>query len=199
MAKKELTLPESGTTTNGHGPLSFADIKALKQAKTLEVEMVLDVSRQAAVSDCDKALKATRVAQFMLGEDASKAEKAKATKAIKAAEADLEAAKAALAEATITWKLKAIGYKAIDDLYEAWPADAQQQLQHRKQMRDIGETASRLRYNPAEFEPRLVAACVVEPELTEEDALEMWQSDDWSEGELALLFQSAITLCQVPQ
>jgi len=199
MAKKELTLPDSGTTSNGRAPLSFADIKALKQAKTLEVEMVLDISRRGTVADAEKVLRTARLAQAMLGDDSTKAEKAKATRALKAAEEDLEAAKSALAEATITWKLKAIGYKEIDELYEAWPASAQQQLEHRKQLRDVGETASRLRYNPAEFEPRLVAACVVEPELTEEEALEMWQSDDWSEGELALLFQSAITLCQVPQ
>lgn len=50
-------------------------------------------------------------------------------------------------------------------------------------------------FNPQTFPPALVAACSVEPQLTEEDTKEIWESDAWSMGELAYLFDTVSELC----
>jgi lysozyme family protein len=46
-----------------------------------------------------------------------------------------------------------------------------------------------------EFAPALVAACLVDPVMTEDEARELWNSDFWSAGELDQLFSTASQLC----
>ena len=50
-------------------------------------------------------------------------------------------------------------------------------------------------FNPDTFPPALVAACSVDPKITEEEAKEIWASDAWSMGELAYLFDTVSGLC----
>lgn len=50
-------------------------------------------------------------------------------------------------------------------------------------------------YNPNTFGPALIAACAVDPEMTEKDALEIWDSPYWSTGEISFLFDTCTQLC----
>lgn len=50
-------------------------------------------------------------------------------------------------------------------------------------------------YNPDKFGPALVAACCIDPEMTVEDATEIWESDAWNRGERMMLFMTAIEVC----
>ena len=50
-------------------------------------------------------------------------------------------------------------------------------------------------YNPDAFGPALIAATCIEPELSEEDVLEIWESDDWNRGERMILLMAAIEVC----
>lgn len=50
-------------------------------------------------------------------------------------------------------------------------------------------------YNPDSFGPALIAATCIEPDLTEEDAIEIWESDDWNRGERMILLMAAIEVC----
>lgn len=68
--------------------------------------------------------------------------------------ADLEVARARVAAATITVRLRALGHRAFSELLAAHPAPA--------------GSPSAQRYDPATFEPALIAACAVEPQLTAE-------------------------------
>ena len=53
------------------------------------------------------------------------------------------------------------------------------------------------------FQPALVAATLIDPEMSEDDAREMWASDYWSSGELMQIFEAASDVClaglDVPQ
>lgn len=57
------------------------------------------------------------------------------------------------------------------------------------------QKAQGLGVNLKSFQPALVAATLVDPELTEEEVQSIWTSDDWSEGELGNLFNAASTVC----
>lgn len=50
-------------------------------------------------------------------------------------------------------------------------------------------------YNPDKFGPAIVAATCIEPEMSEEDAIEIWESDDWNRGERMMLLMAAIEVC----
>jgi hypothetical protein len=50
-------------------------------------------------------------------------------------------------------------------------------------------------YNPDKFGPAIVAATCIEPEMTVEDAKEIWKSDDWNRGERMQLLMAAIEVC----
>lgn len=45
------------------------------------------------------------------------------------------------------------------------------------------------------FAPALVAATLIEPAITEDEAREMWASDNWAWGELGELFSHATEIC----
>lgn len=51
-------------------------------------------------------------------------------------------------------------------------------------------------YNPDEFGPALIAATLVNPEMTREQVKEIiWDSDDWNRGERMMLLMAAIEVC----
>lgn len=52
-----------------------------------------------------------------------------------------------------------------------------------------------LDYNAEKFAPKLIAATCIEPEMTEEDAQEIWDSEAWNRGERMQLFMAAMEVC----
>jgi hypothetical protein len=78
--------------------------------------------------------------------------------------------------------LKAVGSKAYDDLMANHPPTPDQK-------KDGAQ------YNPDTFGPALIAACSFEPYLTPKEASELWNSEDWSRGEVMELFIAAVEVC----
>lgn len=76
---------------------------------------------------------------------------------------------------------KAIGAQEYDKLVSKHPPTADQRV----------EGAS---FNIDTFGPALVAKVCVEPEMSENDAREIWQSPEWSRGDLMVLFRKAVEL-----
>lgn len=76
---------------------------------------------------------------------------------------------------------KAIGAQAYDKLVSKHPPKAEQRV----------EGAS---FNIDTFAPALIAACSVDPEMSPEDAKEIWESEDWSRGDLMVLFRNAVDI-----
>lgn len=78
--------------------------------------------------------------------------------------------------------LKAVGSKAYDDLVAKHPPT-------REQKADGGT------HNPDTFGPALISACSFEPSMTPNEAAELWNSEDWSRGEVMELFMAAVEVC----
>lgn len=57
------------------------------------------------------------------------------------------------------------------------------------------QIAQGLGVNMNTFQPALVAASLVDPKMSEDEARELWSSDYWSAGELAQLFETASAVC----
>lgn len=75
--------------------------------------------------------------------------------------------------------LRAIGSKTYDVLVGMHPPTADQKK----------EGAA---YNPDTFGPALISACSVSPSLTVNEAKELWESEEWSRGEVMELFVAAV-------
>lgn len=66
--------------------------------------------------------------------------------------------------------------------------------QHGPEASDIDRLGRPLLFNPRTFPPALVAACCVEPVLSEDEAKKLWLSPSWSKGDLDALFSAAYEL-----
>jgi hypothetical protein len=82
----------------------------------------------------------------------------------------------------VTLKLKAIGSQEYDDLLASNPPTAEQKRDNNT-------------YNPDTFAPELIAACSVEPQMSAADATKLWNSPEWSRGEVTELFLACIEVC----
>ena len=85
-------------------------------------------------------------------------------------------------EEDIVLKFQAISSKELDKLRAKHKPTASQR-------------ADGLGVNIDTFNPALVAACLIEPEMSEDDIKGMWESDVWSHGELQQIFMAASDVC----
>lgn len=198
-AKDELKLPEP---TDLGSPLTWADLKEMKKARTGVVKLTLDTQKRKDVIEAMTEARNAKSNQALLPDEASAKMRKDAQAAVDAADEKVELANAELERVSVPFHLRAIGRKRLQDLVEAHPPTPQQYLEHRKIARQAGETGKEvgtLPFDPDEVQPRLIAACLTSPVLSDAEAKEMWSDDDWSEGECGLLFQSAWMLCETPE
>ena len=103
----------------------------------------------------------------------------------------LAAAEAAAAEVTVEFRFAAIPRVELDamiGLPEHRPTEAHQE-KHRAACKREGLKFKALEFNPETFPPALIAACCLHPELTLEQATEIWEQ--WGDGEAATVFDQA--------
>lgn len=82
----------------------------------------------------------------------------------------------------VTVTVHSINTRAYDDLVG----------EHPPSKKDKEQGAA---WNVDTFAPALIARCTSQPALTEEDAKALWESDDWSRGELFDWFMACIDVC----
>ena len=75
-------------------------------------------------------------------------------------------------------RMQAIGSVVYDKMISEHPPTREQEARSEQ-------------YNIHTFAPALISACAVEPLMTVEDAVELYESDEWSGGEIGALFWCA--------
>lgn len=94
-------------------------------------------------------------------------------------------------ESTVEFVFQDIGRKRYDELIrDNSPPDEQ-----KKEYKDAGGEGV-LTYNFDTFPPKLVSTCAIEPEISEQEATQIF--DEWSEGDLEVLFTTAMLACKEP-
>lgn len=81
----------------------------------------------------------------------------------------------------VTLKFQAIGMRTYDRLVSKHPPKPEQRA----------EGSS---FDIDSFAPALIAACSVDPEISPAEAKKLWDSDDWSRGDVMVLFRQAVEL-----
>lgn len=84
----------------------------------------------------------------------------------------------------LIFEFSAIGAKAYDALLTKCPPTTEQR-------------AEGSQYNINTFAPALLARVVVDPELSESDWTDIWNSPDWNRGEVMSLFGEAVNICNI--
>ena len=77
------------------------------------------------------------------------------------------------------FSMRAIGSKAYDVLVGMHPPTPDQKRE--------GAT-----YNPDSFGPALISMCSANPRMTPNEAKELWESDEWSRGEVMEIFMASV-------
>lgn len=79
----------------------------------------------------------------------------------------------------IELKFVSIGAKAYDKLAAKHPPTAEQRLEGNS-------------FNTETFAPALIAACCVDPIMSEAEAKQLWNSDTWSRGDRLSIYRAAV-------
>ncbi len=170
--------------------IDFEGLMAKKRPTTIECEIALDADLVEAHAT---ALAAYEVARIVAADNP---DQASSQDALRDAEAALEDAEAAAAEVVVAFRFRGLGANDWDALVDEHPATAEQKAEARRD----GTPAPV--WNKDTFGPALVAACCIEPEMTYEDAQQLWKSEEWNFAELRDLFNAAYNACRgrrVPQ
>jgi hypothetical protein len=147
-------------------PATRDHLRSLKKPATKYVTILLDPD----------ALDAFEKAQERLGESTSTNRRER--------ERELTEARNALAEATVTMKFQSLGRKRYEALVAEHPPTPEQNEQ------SVKETEQEAAYNIETFPKALIRATCVDPELTDEDIDEIY--DSWNGAELMELFFAAL-------
>ena len=90
----------------------------------------------------------------------------------------------------VEFVLRSVGRKTFEELQTSNPPTEKQ----KREAEEEGDDPPL--WDPETFTPALLAKAIVEPEMTEEEVYELWNSDEWNFAELMVLFFSALQLNQ---
>lgn len=156
---------------------SFADIKALKKPNEVSVEVILNPELTRSLEELERRkAKAER-------DDAKFNRPAQAPKLQK----EIEEILAQIEESKVEFVFKDPGRKRFEELVEACPASDEDKAKAKKN----GETIPG--WDPETFVPGLLALASHDPELSLEEAQEIY--DMWGRGDVEALFNTALQAC----
>lgn len=152
-------------------------LRSSKKAVHKSVRLCMDTDLREELEEARRALSAAETRSRGLRGEASETALANAQERV----SDLEQQ---VRESSVKFLFKSLGRKRMDTLVGEHPPTPEQKAQ--------GTTERPVEFNPDTFPQVLVAACIVEPELTQEDVDELWIDDRWSDLDLAALFNTAL-------
>lgn len=171
----------SATGTNSP-KITFDQFQKRKQRRTAILPIVTD-------DDCSTAYE---LAERNLTQ--AKAAFPRDDEAIIAAQKTLAAAEAELREATVIFRLRALPREGDNSFTVLRAEHPPKDADHERVREFTGDAKAKARWHSKTFEPALVAATLVEPEVTVEQAA-AW-SDEWNDGEWNRLVNACLEVNQ---
>lgn len=166
------------------------------------VPIILDTDALDALEDAHQVLfdresalqadRARRVALAAAGGDQAAAEQQDAAfveSELAPLRATVTAARKAVADATDTYVMQAVGRRRYHSLLEAHPP---RDADHEKVRQHSGDPKDSAQFNADTFPPALFHACCVSHELTPAEVAAMF--DEWNEAEFGALFAAAVAV-----
>jgi hypothetical protein len=156
---------------------SFAEIRDRKRGTRSSVEIQMDGELALRIEEAWRRYREAQRADRTAGLGSQKA-----PGILK----EIEELTAEAQETTVKFTFRSIGRVKFNELVEQHPPTEQQQ----EEMKEQGQGV--LQWNPETLPPVLVAASSEDPVITLDEALDIWSSPDWNEGELVKLYLAAL-------
>jgi hypothetical protein len=160
-------------TEDGPKKLTYAQYKAKKKPREVTYPLVTDNDAVIAFKLADVNLRKAK----LTGDQ----------QAIDKAQAAADEAEALVRDTTLVFRLRALPRDAYAELKAEHPPKEED---HAEQREYSGDAKAKAAWHTKTFGPALVAACLVEPEVTEAEAEEMRR--EWNDAEWNGLYGSAI-------
>jgi hypothetical protein len=163
------------------------DRLASRRKRVAHVDLCLDDDLADAHDEARQALRAAEATD-------ARESTAKTRAALKAARAADETAHEAMLAASQRFTFQPISRAAYMRLIDEHPPTDKQIAAVNRQNQVLGPRQSPIRvpdFDEHTFAPALVAACLVEPKLTEAEVLDLWNGEGLTTAELQLLFLTA--------
>lgn len=165
-------------------PISFEDLVNRKKAVTKTVYLTLDPGLAGELEEARQARDhASRAASFREKDHDAQAALWQAEERVAQLEQRLVDE-----DAVVAFTFRSIGRAAFSALVDAHQPTAAQ----RAKVKTLGLGNGGMLWNPDTFPAALIAACLEEPKLTEEQALALWSDDSWNAAELQELLEAAV-------
>ena len=156
---------------------SFADIKALKKPNEISVELILNPELTRVLTELQRRhTQADRMDK-----------KENRTKEAPALAKEIDALIDEIEDNKVEFSFKDPGREAFDELVDACPPTDEDI----KTGKESGEATPS--WGPTKFVPGLLALTSFNPELTFDDAVEIY--NDWGRGDVEVLFNTALQAC----
>jgi hypothetical protein len=163
-------------------PLTFDHLIGKKKPLTKRVPVVLDPDAAEEYEEARRAADLAHARVQVRPEDPeSHAKLLEADAALAALRDRLEDE-----EAVVYFTFRGIGRAAYEKLVDLHPPTAEQRT--KAKAGGLGDIA----WNHDTLPPALVAACLIDPQLTDDQVLQLWNDPDWNQAELAQLLNAAI-------
>ncbi len=163
--------------------LTYKEIRAAKKPAYQDVFIVGDDSLGAEYEDAVRELGEAKMSLNIVGQTRE------AKQRVESAESTLEEVTGRIRETGMKFTFRSISRKKLDAILE-------EHQPSKRQKAEAEEKGEDLNFDPETFPPALIAATCVDPELTIEEAEEIWESEDWTQGELLSLLGGAMAANQ---
>ena len=164
--------------------LTFADIKKRKKPSVKRVPIAMDSEEADEFNRLRVRVEdAKQQAQLRSRDKEAQVE-------YESLKAELEEFEEKIEDDIVVFTFRSIGRNKFDEVLEACPPTDAQVRKAKKEGDDVPN------WNEDTFPPALMSEAIVEPELSEEDIFEIWESPDWSHAEVASLFLAALEVNQ---
>ena len=163
-------------------PATADHLRSRKQPASRTVEVVLDPALADEVREAERRRDdADRRLALRRDDEAAQQEAWDAAAVLEALRA-----RAVEEDAVVSVRFRSIGRHAWDDLIRAHPPTDEQIAEAKAA--GMGE----LNFNSETFPPAVVAASLEEPAMSVDEVAALWDSPDWNQAELGVLFQAAL-------
>lgn len=156
-----------------------ADLLQRKTAASRTIEICLDGAIAEQWYEAEQELIEAKNAVRALGSDENK-------KRLEDAEERIETLRPARDEATVELRFRSIGRQAYENLILEHPPTEK----NKREAKRLGIPEPT--FNPDTFPPAIIAASLVEPEMSEESVEELFNSESYNRTELGLITHAAL-------
>lgn len=181
-----MTAPVRKSKRTPRTELTFAEIRGRKKGRVVRVIVQLDGEVSARIEELREEYNRARAEERVR----TSPDMSQRTKSNDIA-GEIESLVRDSEDTEAEFVFKAIGRHGYDDLLAEHPPTEKDRKLAKEQAESLGLPSFQAEFNAETFPPALISASCIQPQMSLEEALEIWNSDEWNGAELLKLWEAA--------